>query len=150
MVRRIVNGRMVDVPDAPEGGRPVWGDLNMDGVLRLLKHPFRLPVGDFDVPGWALAVAVAVVLFHWGLLPAVALAVALHWSVVGPQLAGAAPPPPPPAAPRGNLNASFSGSSVTNTVGAGSQPSAPVDEARVREARNRRFGGIADVRTDKM
>lgn len=46
-------------------------------------------------------------------------------------------------------NANFSGSSVTNTQ-ARRDDSAKVDEAKLREMRTKKFGGIGDVRDDKM
>ncbi len=46
-------------------------------------------------------------------------------------------------------NPNFSGSSDTNTQGTRDE-SAKVDEAKLREMRTRKFGGIGDVRDDKM
>lgn len=81
MVKKIVNGRIVDDGDgAAPGARPqavqdVFGvaGLNFD----VLKKQFFVPYVNTNVPGWALLAVVVVVAFSWGLLPGLMLGAAV-------------------------------------------------------------------------
>lgn len=106
MVKKIINGRVVDVDDAEAARRgagqpvPVFGGLHADSLVAALKDSYPVPYANVAAPGWALLGGVALVLFNWGLMPAVLVGAAVYMGIVQPKWAGAAPAPA--GAPRGS------------------------------------------------
>lgn len=156
MVKKIINGQIVDQDDNPQ--RPATGigggglsGFDMEAWKGHLTKDYPLPFGGFQAKGWMLLLAVVMVFMGWGPAFGIALGAVIWFVVVSPGNNNAAAPAAPTRNAT-NMNPNFTGSSVTNTQPRGSTAGGGevIDEERLRRMRNQKFGGISDVRNDKM